>query len=409
MLILALSHLTKGSVATPMKKMKPALAILLVSAIGISLFPLEADAQPPRGRPRQKTTDEVIDQAVSYLKSSRSEDGSWSSDVHWGITPMVLTGLLRTGRVSADDPVVKAGLTRIVSLANPERGDLANDEKIFQTNYVTSVSILALEAAKQEQYAPYISKAAEYLKQVQYDEGEEVASSHLNYGGYGYRAGTRPDLSNTHFALDALAVAGVKSDDPVFQRSAIFVSRCQNLATEHNTQPWASLIQDGSFIYLLTGGRQAADAETTVTPRPGYGSMTYAGLKSLLHSGVSKEDARYKAGYEWITKNYSVDHHAGRAAGEGANGYHYYLMTMAKSLNALGVDQVVDSNGVSHDWRKDITTALSRRQKQDGSWGNFVGSHMESNSDLDTAYALITLIYCNPELVVKSEAKQTSK
>ena len=41
---------------------------------------------------------------------------------------------------------------------------------------------------------------------------------------------------------------------------------------------------------------------------------------------------------------------------------------MAKSLDALGIDYVVDAKGVKHDWRKDITEALAKRQRPDGSF-----------------------------------------
>jgi len=382
--------------------MKHSLALCLLAVIGWSTFSSDALAQPPRRR--MKTTEEVIQQGVDYLKSTRSDQGTWSADAHVGITPVVLTALLRTGRVSGNDPIAKPGLDSIVALAHPEAGHLANSDRVFHKNYVTSVGLLALIAANDPQYAPVISQAVDYLKTVQFDEGEKKTTADHEYGGFGYNGTTRADLSNTHFALDALTTAGVPSSDPVFQKGVIFVSRLQNLPSEWNQQPWATLIGDGSFIYVLATRPGAGEDSSAVTPRPGYGSMTYAGLKCLLHGGVPKSDLRFQKGFDWLTRNYSVDQHAGRAPGDGWNSYYYYLLTMAKSLHAQGIDEVIDAGGVAHDWRAEITRALSQRQQPNGSWVNLVGSHLESNSDLDTAYALMTLVYCNPEL---AQAKKT--
>ena len=101
--------------------------------------------------------------------------------------------------------------------------------------------------------------------------------------------------------------AGVPKDDPAFKKALIFVSRCQNLKGENNDQPWAGKINDGSFIYSAAAGGQTK-VRTTPTPDgglPGYGSMTYAGIKSLIYCGVSKDDQRVKKAYEWIQKNYT--------------------------------------------------------------------------------------------------------
>jgi squalene-hopene/tetraprenyl-beta-curcumene cyclase len=69
---------------------------------------------------------------------------------------------------------------------------------------------------------------------------------------------------------------------------------------------------------------------------------------------------------------------------------------MAKTLDLLGKDTVVDAQGVKHDWRADITAALAKRQRADGSWAN--DSHwMEADPNLVTGYALMALSYCRPK------------
>jgi squalene-hopene/tetraprenyl-beta-curcumene cyclase len=198
--------------------------------------------------------------------------------------------------------------------------------------------------------------------------------------------------------LDALVAAGVPKTDPAFRNAAIFVSRCQNLKGEKNDQPWAGKINDGSFIYSAAAGGQTKvmDGARPDGGLPGYGSMTYAGIKSLIYCGVSRDDERVKTAYDWIRKNYTVDRNPGMPEGREQWGLYYYYHTMAKCLDVLGVDEVVDAAGNRHDWRADITAALARRQRPDGSWVN-QNHWMEGNPQLVTGYALMALSYCKPK------------
>ncbi|CAN5371603.1 hypothetical protein BH10PLA2_BH10PLA2_16640 [soil metagenome] len=81
----------------------------------------------------------------------------------------------------------------------------------------------------------------------------------------------------------------------------------------------------------------------------------------------------------------------------GARGYQCYLMTMAKCLDRLGVETFEDTDGVNYDWRADMVTPLASRQRKNGSWANETDRWRESNPDLCTACALITLSYCKPK------------
>src|SRR5262249_40056738 len=112
---------------------------------------------------------------------------------------------------------------------------------------------------------------------------------------------SRPDLSNTQFFLDALVAAGVSKDDPALKKALVFVGRCQNLKGEHNDQPWAGKVNDGTFIYTAASGgvTKVVDQPLPDGSRPGYGSMTYAGIKSMIYCGVSKDDPRIQKAYEW--------------------------------------------------------------------------------------------------------------
>ena len=256
---------------------------------------------------------------------------------------------------------------------------------------------LAVQIGHQNCSSGQVRDAAAFLKQLQWDEGEGKQPSDDFYGGAGYDSKSRPDLSNTQFFVDALTAAGVPKDDPALKKALVFVSRCQNLKGEHNDQPWAGEINDGSFIYSAAGGGQTKVETSGQRGLPGYGSMTYAGIKSMIYCGVSKDDFRVKKAYEWIQQHYTVRENPGMPSAHAHRGLFYYYHTMAKCLSALGLDEVVDAGGKRHDWRSDLIQALATRQHSDGSWVNDKDQWMEGDPNLVTGYALLALSYCKPK------------
>jgi squalene-hopene/tetraprenyl-beta-curcumene cyclase len=373
---------------------------LLFAGLAGSLL-LPSYAQPPgKIGPDAKTWETVTDKAIKFARSNQEPNGGWSTAKSPGITGVVLTGLLKTGKVPAKDPMAEKALKFIEALANPEQKHLAGkDPKVQLQNYVTSINVMALVQANQsDKYQAIIGDAVTFLKKLQWDEGENKDPKSDFYGGSGYDSKSRPDLSNQQMFLDALKAAGVPPDDPAFKKALVFVSRCQNLKSEANDQPWSTKINDGSFIYTAaTGGvTKVVDQPLDDGSLPGYGSMTYAGIKSLIYCGVSKDDFRVKKAYEWIQNNYTVDRNPGMPESRSQWGLFYYYHTMAKCLDALGLDYVVDAKGQKHDWRKDLTEALAKRQLPDGSFTN-VANWMESDPNLVTGYALMALSYCKPK------------
>jgi squalene-hopene/tetraprenyl-beta-curcumene cyclase len=370
-----------------------------VAFAGLCALSVGGVAEPTKHvGPDAKQWDQIVDKAIAYLKTSQAADGSWSRDRSPGVTGVVLTGMLSTGRLSQDDAVAVNALKYIESLVNPKAGHIAGkDAKVQLQNYVTSVNLMALSAANRaERYQKVIGDATEFLKHLQWDEEEGKTPNDDFYGGAGYDSQSRPDLSNTQFFLDALKSAGVPSNDPAFKRALVFVSRCQNLKGEHNDQPWAGKINDGSFIYSAAHGGQTKSEKLPDGSLMGYGSMTYAGIKSMIYCGVSKDDPRIKKAYEWVTKHYTLDVNPGMPRNQAQWGLYYYYHTMAKCLATLGIDEVVDAAGNKHDWRADITAALAKRQRPDGSWIN-ENHWMEADPNLVTGYALMALSYCKPK------------
>lgn len=353
-----------------------------------------------RTGPDVKEWNAVVDKAVAYLKSSQEDNGGWSTEKSPGVTGIVLTGLLRTGRVTPQDPLAERGLKYIESLVNPEEKHIAGkNPKVQLKNYVTCINVMALaQADRAGKYKGLIGDAVTFLKQLQWDEGEGKTPKDDFYGGAGYDSKSRPDLSNTQMFLDALKAAGVGADDPALKKAMVFVSRCQNLKSEYNDQPWAKLIDDGSFIYTAASGgiTKVVDAPLANGALPGYGSMTYAGVKSLIYCGVTKNDPRVKKAYEWLKTNYSLEQNAGMPEIRSDWGLYYYYHTMAKTLDVLDMDYFVDAKGVKHDWRKELADTLAKKQRTNGSWVN-IDRWFESDPNLVTGYALMALSYCRPK------------
>ncbi|QEL16057.1 prenyltransferase/squalene oxidase repeat-containing protein [Limnoglobus roseus] len=335
----------------------------------------------------------TVDKGVAFLKAAQKPDGSWgTAPQSMGVTGVVVTGLLQCG-VSPDEEPAAKGLAYIESLVNPKAGHIAgNDPKTGLQNYVTSVNVMALAAAKRDaKYKPVIGAAGDFLRKLQWDEGESKTEKDDFYGGAGYDSKSRPDLSNTQFFLEALKAAGAGQDDPAIKKAMVFVSRCQNLKTEFNDQPWASAINDGSFIYSAAGGGSTKTSDDPKAPLAGYGSMTYAGIKSMIYAGVSKDDPRYKAALGWVKKNYTLDQNPGMPKAFADRGQYYFYVTFAKAMSVMGEATFEDDKGVKHDWKADLIAALAKRQKPDGSWTNETDRWMEGDPNLVTGYALLAL------------------
>jgi squalene-hopene/tetraprenyl-beta-curcumene cyclase len=331
---------------------------------------------------------------AAFLKTSQSEDGSWTSAEAPGITGLVTFGLL-AGGAPPDDPSVVKALKHLEKFEQPDGGIYF--PKSNHASYETSISVMVFTAANQRgKYDALLAKADKYLRGLQWDESEKTDKSDVKFGGTGYgRTGDRPDLSNTVFFLEALQATGAKKDDPAVQKALVFLSRCQNLETENNTTPFASKVNDGGFYYTPAAGGTSQAGNNPDGGLRSYGSMTYAGLKSMIFAGLTAEDQRVQAATTWIKKFYTVTENPGL----GQQGVYYYFQMFAKALAALKIDQLEDAKGKKHDWRKELAEHVFTLQQPNGSWVNTNARWMEGDPNLSTAYVLMALKHCDPKPV----------
>ena len=161
-------------------KRREALALLLAGGLGSWAARLAAQGAKRVG-PDARQWDAVVDRAVAYLRTSQGKDGGWDTEQSPGITGIVLTGLLRTGRVDAKDPMVEKGLKYVESLINRKAGHIAGrNPHVKLQNYVTSVNVMALTAAGRDSYKAVIADAARFLRKLQWDEQEgKIGRAHV--------------------------------------------------------------------------------------------------------------------------------------------------------------------------------------------------------------------------------------
>ncbi len=365
---------------------------LFAALVGLAV---SASAQQPDAKPNIQidagTYGRTVDRAIQFLKTKgQSPDGSYAGYTGPGVTAVVTTAILKHGR-SPDDPVVAKSLKYLKGFVKPDGGIYKKDN--FYRNYETSIALLCFaEANKDGRYDKLIADAQRFLKGIQWDQDEGHNSASTSYGGAGYGKHKRPDLSNTSFLIEALQAAGTGPDDEAMKKALIFVSRCQNLETENNTTPFAAKNPDGGFYYTPAAGGSSQAGETPGGGLRSYGSMTYAGLKSMIYAGVKPDDPRVKAAVKWAEKHYGLKSNPGL----GNAGLYYYYHMFAKALDAAGQDEITDAKGVKHNWRRELLEELVRRQRPDGSWINENPRWLEGDASLVTGYALLALAYCKP-------------
>jgi squalene-hopene/tetraprenyl-beta-curcumene cyclase len=182
---------------------------------------------------------------------------------------------------------------------------------------------------------------------------------------------TDPEIETSNEEMERL-----KSKKLFYDKALLFLSKVQNLQAV-NSESYAA--NDGGFMYE-PGSSKAGGTSS-------YGSMTYAGLKSLIYAKVDKNDERVVAAYAWINKNFTVE----TTPLMKDQGLFYYYQTMAKSLNAYGSEVITDQSGTERAWRFELADQLLKIQSPEGFWVNENGRWWENNPVLVTAYSILAL------------------
>jgi len=337
---------------------------------------------------------QTIQKGVAYLLKNQQEDGYWGDPNLPAFTAYALKSIIMDPAYDAKNPPaqIKKGFDWLLAQQKVDGGIYGKG----MATYCTSSAIMALYGADPIKYKEAILKARGFLINQQTDWGVKGEDDTDFDGGIGY-GGTyaHSDLSNTHLALEALYHTRVLATDSGAKKvqeldwgaALAFVTRCQNLQETNEGEKTGN---DGSFVYFPGNSKagEVVDSKTGRIALRGYGSMSYAGLLSLVYSDLDASDQRVKAVVSWIKDNYTLDENPGL----DGQGLYYYYHSMAKSLVAANLLSLPAKNGLEIDWRSELVAKVINKQREDGSWINDQASRwLENDAILVTCYALMTL------------------
>ncbi|HMQ15322.1 MAG TPA: terpene cyclase/mutase family protein [Phycisphaerae bacterium] len=367
------------------------LGVAMCVGAAVSLAAAQPAAAPPPVRETEAAARRLIEKGARYLIAAQDEEGGWASQRGPGVTALCAKALIQTPDVGTDHPAVRRAVAFVLKHQRDD-GGIYSAEGMLK-NYESSVALSMLSALGVERHRNRIDRLQAFLIANQWDESEDIARDNPWYGGAGYGSGKRPDLSNTQMMLDALHDSGLPKDHPAYKKALVFIQRCQMLG-ESNDQPYARGSTDGGFIYSPAnlGESKAGQVETGGREElRTYGSMTYAGFKSMLYAGLTRDDPRVRAALDWIGRHWTLDYNPNMPEAQSKQGLFYYYHTFGRALAAWGEDVVRDKLGREHRWREELVAKLAALQSQDGSWVNEADRWMEGLPALTTAYSMLAL------------------
>lgn len=370
---------------------------ILTTALAVATLCTSVQAQVPAEYLSLKLEMErSIRRANAFLVKQQSEEGFWGEKETPALTALVLSGLMRDPGYDRDKPE-PAHITKAFAWLLKQQKDDGGIYVKGLASYNTSSTIMALLARGKKEDEPAILKARRFLVNQQTDWGNKGETDDKYDGGTGY-GGTYPhsDMSNTYLALEAmyhsrhLAQDTKNGKQPELDWAAAltFVSRCQNLEGTNDQITATTPDDEGGFVYF-PGNSKAGETKLPdgrIALRS-YGSMSYAGLLSLIYADLDKNDKRVQGVLKWLGKHYTLKENPGL----GAQGLYYYYHAMTKSLVAAGINQLELADGTKADWRLDLGRLLVSNQKPDGAWLNENSRWWENDEILVSSYVVMTL------------------
>ncbi|MFA7174765.1 MAG: hypothetical protein WC340_15410 [Kiritimatiellia bacterium] len=337
--------------------------------------------------PWQQAAEKAVRSGVTWLKSAQKENGAWSDDRFPALSALALWATVASQ--SGDATTIDQGVKYITGAVQPDGGiyhAIPGQKGGGLSNYNTAICMMALHATGQRNLDEIIRNARTFVASGQHTGGD------LYKGGFGYdRSTDRPyaDLMNTHFAMEAMRrTQAVEDARPADQKRAdlkwdealAFVEQLQSPAA-------AGAEQQGGFAYNPKDPKAG-----TVTNATGkvflraYGSMTYAGLLSMVYAKVPPNDPRVVSALDWAGKHWTLEENPGM----GHQGLYFFYNVIARSLSASRRDALSGQAG-DISWRKELVEKVIALQQQDGSWVNANGRFWENDPVLATSYAILAL------------------
>lgn len=243
------------------------------------------------------------DAAVRFLWAQQGSDGGWHSSTYGllraghSLTPFVLGALLEA------DPQ-HPGVDRAIAFlraATDAGGALGRSPAAGPDypNYATALAVLAECRARRSGWEASAARMIAYLKDQQFSEIHGWKPEDPPYGAWGMGGEPRRppnaghvDISMTRHVLQALAAAGVPRTDPVWERAAVFLKRCQN--------------PDGGFFFstVILDANKAGEEGGRYRS---YGTTTADGILCLRALGRAESDPDLQAAVRWLRLHHRPD------------------------------------------------------------------------------------------------------
>ncbi len=314
---------------------------------------------------------------AAYLWKQQADDGGWHSAAYGllrsgqSMTAFVLDALLRVGERTYQPP--KQAVDRALAFLKRHTaadGAIGTAREVPDyPAYATSLAVQAYRQARRDDLQPEVRRMAAWLINQQFQEANGWAPEQPAYGAWGMGGEVRRppypghvDLSMTRYALEALRMAGVPLQHPVYSRARVYLERLQNLPG------------DGGFFFSTT------EADTNKAGHDGrrflsYGTTTADGVRALRCCGYTPADPRVTSAHAWLERahtGFTTPGFTGEAYRRWPAGLRYYYASATAGMFAL-------------------TDAIEEEQQPDGSWRNEETLVKEDDPLIATGFAIHAL------------------
>jgi len=344
----------------------------------------------------------AIQRGMQWLIANQQSDGHWSNEYFPALTALPLWAL--TGGHSSASNSMDRAIIFILTCIH-DNGAIYCDPPEERkggglSTYNTALSMIALDSTGNPALTPIVLRAREFIQQSQHLGGDMYA------GGMGYDESSGrayADLSNSYIAYEAMRLTeGAEDSRPAgetkanldWQAAQDFLARVQN-DSHVNKASWVANDPDnkGGFVYRPDESKALSFTDDDgVTRFRSYGSMTYAGLLSLIYADAQPDDPRVKSAFDWATQHWTLAENPGM----GNEGLFYFYNVLSKALHVFGRNEFKGPEGQTINWRSELIKKLISVQKIDpktgnGYWVNEENRWWEADPILVTSYSLLAL------------------
>ncbi len=359
---------------------------------------LAATFRSQAGQPAQTTAVEqqgriAVERGLNWLARLQDSGGSWSDRSYPALTGLPLWAFAQS-RHPRRDACVSNAVQYLLGCVQKDGGIYKSTLLTGGlTTYNTAVCMVALHAVKDPALTPIILRARTFIAGSQIQSGDDTD------GGFGYSRTTRfvhADIQNTMMAIQAMKLTadaedsrrkGEKPAQLDWKKTIAFIERLQNSTAAGEDNAGGITYASGGSIFGTDKGKDG-----TVVLRSS-GTMTYAGLLSLIYADLSRDDTRVRSAFDWATRHWTLEENPG----VGPSGLYFYYNVMSRALSAYGVDTVPVKDRGAVNWRSEyvgkVAACQQRGDKPDeGFWVNKTsGRFWEGNPVLVTSYSILGL------------------